>query len=923
MAFEFGELEFLPRFLQEDGNGTGGNETVVAPNDFVIVTETLITYGNAYLVFLAIFCYVRNRYPRTFNVRSWAPAYESDLAKDFFGPINWLWKVWFVADDDFREQCGMDALSFTRIYRFGLRVAFVGMFNSLWLMPIYATSPITSENKHITDKFAILTAGFIPSGSPRFLATVLAAYINFGTIMYLLLREFEWFTENRHKYLTALEPRNYTVYVSHIPAEYRSSAKLADYFRSCFSHDAVLEAQIALDIPNLEKQYRVRENLIGKLEHAINVEEINGKTPRHRSILAGSTKLVNSIETYTDELQEMNEEVTKLVFAIEQINDPMSFMGDLEAEGGSVNFMGVIGGGPISGQSSLSLDDTYQKFEATLPGLDEHEKAPPLPTDHIGSFTERTEDKEDSDEKKPLTGKVFSNMKSATAKMTSMSGNMAAAGLTLTGNVAAAGLTLTGNAAAAGLTLTGNVAAAGLSLIMNGQDGEPREAGFVVFANLKTTQAALQQIHHDAPFMMEVAEAPQPDDIFWANVGKSHKSLQLGKLASFALTTVLCLIWTVPVAVIASFTEVESLKVSLPFLQNWSDAWPAFDLFLAQLAPLVLIVVKSLLPIFLGEFSKLEGPVSSSVLESSLFVKLAIFEIIQTFFVSTFSGTITSEITNILKEPASAIGLLANSIPLQSSYFMQILFVQTFIGQGLELLRVIPIAKACARSWVGPNLTEKERNTTWQGIRPLADPIEFEFADVVSNGILYFMVIFVYGTLAPITNWFLAFCFMLMISGYRHQLIFNYPPTPDSGGQLWISFFGITQSMMLIAEITIIGYLGLKEAVTAVPFMAPLIIITVLFNFYIRQRHFLVSKHLPSRDALKKDLQNQENGPLDMSFVSRKYVQEAMQSKAAIYPENFSVTREMEQQQIAFMTPNGSEADIAEYNQGHPIVVTC
>lgn len=35
----------------------------------------------------------------------------------------------------------------------------------------------------------------------------------------------------------------------------------------------------------------------------------------------------------------------------------------------------------------------------------------------------------------------------------------------------------------------------------------------VTFSKLKTTQAALRHIHNERPFVMEVAEALQPDDI--------------------------------------------------------------------------------------------------------------------------------------------------------------------------------------------------------------------------------------------------------------------------------------------------------------------------------------------------------------------------------------------------------------------------
>ena len=66
----------------------------------------------------------------------------------------------------------MDALGFTRIFRFGLRIALVGMFNSLWLMPLYATAKPAPETAHITDHLAMTTVSHVPPGSPRFIGTV-------------------------------------------------------------------------------------------------------------------------------------------------------------------------------------------------------------------------------------------------------------------------------------------------------------------------------------------------------------------------------------------------------------------------------------------------------------------------------------------------------------------------------------------------------------------------------------------------------------------------------------------------------------------------------------------------------------------------------------------------------------------------------
>ena len=45
-----------------------------------------------------------------------------------------------------------------------------------------------------------------------------------------------------------------TAYVEHIPREYRSDARLLEYFQTIFSKERVLDAKIAVGIENLEKK---------------------------------------------------------------------------------------------------------------------------------------------------------------------------------------------------------------------------------------------------------------------------------------------------------------------------------------------------------------------------------------------------------------------------------------------------------------------------------------------------------------------------------------------------------------------------------------------------------------------------------------------------------------------------------------------
>jgi hypothetical protein len=86
-----------------------------------------------------------------------------------------------------------------------------------------------------------------------------------------------------------------------------------------------------------------------------------------------------------------------------------------------------------------------------------------------------------------------------------------------------------------------------------------------------------------------------------------------------------------------------------------------------------------------------------------------------------------------------------------------------------------------------------------------------------------------------------------------------------------------------LSNMTVVGLLASKQSFIATPLMVPLIVITILFNAYIRQQHFRVAEYLPSRECLKSDLQNGPN--FDLSFTTGAYLQEELREKK-VYPKN-------------------------------------
>lgn len=87
------------------------------------------------------------------------------------------------------------------------------------------------------------------------------------------------------------------------------------------------------------------------------------------------------------------------------------------------------------------------------------------------------------------------------------------------------------------------------------------------------------------------------------------------------------------------------------------------------------------------------------------------------------------------------------------------------------------------------------------------------------------------------------------------------------------------------------GFLGIKKSALATPLMVPLVVITVLFNAYIREQHFRVAEFLPSRDCLKMDERNRET--FDLSFLDKAYLQDELREKQRL-PESLTVDRAFE-----------------------------
>lgn len=138
--------------------------------------------------------------------------------------------------------------------------------------------------------------------------------------------------------------------------------------------------------------------------------------------------------------------------------------------------------------------------------------------------------------------------------------------------------------------------------------------------------------------------------------------------------------------------------------------------------------------------------------------------------------------------------------------------------------------------------------------------------------------------------------------GFRHQMIYIYPSTPDSGGRLWLSYIHVIMWCMITASLTLGGYLALKKSSAWYVIMLPLLIVVVLFYLYIQQRHFRVAINLSSEVCHQVDTIRSYCNDLNMDERNINYRQPALKIKE-IHPDFLPIPSEIiSRQQTAMMS---------------------
>jgi hypothetical protein len=272
--------------------------------------------------------------------------------------------------------------------------------------------------------------------------------------------------------------------------------------------------------------------------------------------------------------------------------------------------------------------------------------------------------------------------------------------------------------------------------------------------------------------------------------------------------------------------------------------------------PGALVMIMNFLPPILTALGILEGCISFSSNQFKSFDRYFTFQIINVFLVTAIAGSVIDCIKEIYLDPASTFKLLGNSLPKMGAYFTNYMFMKAFIGLGMEIMRVPALFSATLKTLFTANTTPRDKKMTplFGGVRAMSNPGWFPFAKIYAQDIMLVVVCATFACIAPLALIPGLLYFLNASYIYKHQMLYVYEPTFETGGKWWPKVARCIVVALLFAQCTMVGMMILKETFTEIYFLAIIVAVTTFYYYRVYSIYEPLAAQLPLDMATAMDL---------------------------------------------------------------------
>lgn len=376
------------------------------------------------------------------------------------------------------------------------------------------------------------------------------------------------------------------------------------------------------------------------------------------------------------------------------------------------------------------------------------------------------------------------------------------------------------------------------------------EAALVFFRTRYAALIASQAVQSPDPMLWITEPAPEPDDVFWSNLCVPYRLLWIRRISTLMASIVFMLLFLGPTTFVQGLTHLEKLENTFPFLKGILKR-RLVSLITGYLPSVVLMLFLYIVPPLMLLFATLEGSISRSSRKKSACIKVLYFMIWNVFFANILSGSYMDRLGAFTtSSPKKLAGILAAAVPRQAYFFMTYIMTSGWASLSFELMQ--PFVLFC--NWFYRYILRKKDG---------ADPYTFPYHTEVPRVLLLGLLGFTFSVLAPLILPFLLVYFFLAYLVYRNQILNAYITRYQTGGLYWPIVHNVVIFSLVLTQVIAATIFGMKRSSVASSFIFPLIICTLLFNMYCRQKFLPLFKNNAAQVLVEMDREDERSGKME------------------------------------------------------------
>lgn len=387
-------------------------------------------------------------------------------------------------------------------------------------------------------------------------------------------------------------------------------------------------------------------------------------------------------------------------------------------------------------------------------------------------------------------------------------------------------------------------------------------ASFVSFKSRYGAAVAAQVRQSSNPMLWVAEMAPKPRDVYWSNLSIAPRQLWFRKIVILLGSVSLTISFFIPVTFVQGLSQLDKLQQYFPFLRKVLRTTFASQIITGYLPSVILQLFLYCIPPIMMLFSAIQGSVSYSGKKKSACAKMVYFTVWNVFFVNVLSGTVINQLNNIISSPKDIPRQLAKAIPGQATFFITYILTSGWASVSSELLQLFSLI------WnVYKRCFSKSGNST--------DSVpSFPYHQEIPKVLLFGLLGFSCSVVAPLILPFLLVYFSLGYIIYRNQMLNVYRNKSETEGRYWPVMHTSTIFSLILMQIIALGIFGIKKVPVAAGLMLPLVMFTLLFNQYCRQRFYHMFQNYSAEDLINKDREDEQNGEIEnfLSSLTSEYL---------------------------------------------------